>query len=63
MTVFKRGGVYWFEFVLNGVRVRESSKLGNKELARKVEQARRNAMALGSGGVPDGERVRKIKQV
>jgi integrase len=57
MTLFKRGGVYWYEFVLNGVRVRETSKLGNKELARKVETARRNAMALGAGGVPDVPKV------
>jgi integrase len=57
MAVFKRGGVYWYEFVFNGVRIRESSKLGNKELARKVETARRNAMALGAGGVPDVPKV------
>jgi integrase len=57
LTLYKRGGVYWYEFVFNGVRIRETSKLRNKELARKVETARRNAMALGAGGVPDVPKV------
>ena len=57
MSLFKRGDFWWFEFVFNGIRIRESSKLGNKELARKVETARRNAMALGAGGVPDVPKV------
>ena len=48
--LYRRGRVWWFEFVFNGHRIRESSKLRNKELARKVEAARRNAMALGAGG-------------
>ena len=51
LTLYRRGGVWWFEFVFNGQRIRESSKLRNKELARKVEAARRNAMALGAAGV------------
>jgi hypothetical protein len=46
-----------YEFLFHGVRVRESSKLKNKELARKVETARRNQMALGAGGVPDDPKV------
>ena len=51
MTLYRRGDVWWYEFVLNGIRVRESSKLKNKDLARKIETARRNAMALGAAGV------------
>ena len=51
MTLYRRGKVWWFEFLLNGIRVRQSSKLTNKELARKVESATRNAMALSAGGV------------
>jgi integrase len=51
LTLYKRGGVWWYEFLFRGQRIRESSKLKNKELARKVEAAKRNAMALNAGGV------------
>ena len=51
MTLYRRGGVWWYEFVFRGHRIRESTKLRNKELARKVEAAKRNAMALGAAGV------------
>lgn len=40
MAVYKRGGVYWFEFIWNGERVRESTKQGNKVVARQIESAR-----------------------
>jgi integrase len=51
LTLYKRGGVWWYEFVLSGQRIRESTKLRNKELARKVEAAHRDAMALAAAGV------------
>lgn len=56
MGLFRRGRTWWYEFIFNGVRIRESSKLQNKDLARKVEKARRDAMALGSAGVQQAPR-------
>jgi integrase len=37
--------------MFRGQRIRESTKLKNKELARILETARRNALAMGAGGV------------
>jgi integrase len=41
MAPYKRGGVWWFEFVFNGERVGESTKQGNKRVAEQIESARR----------------------
>jgi hypothetical protein len=34
MAVYKRGGVYWYEFLFKGERVRESTHQGNQNTAR-----------------------------
>jgi integrase len=65
VMLYRRGRVWWYEFLFNGVRIRQSTKLTNKELARKVENAKRNAMALGAGGVqhvPDPILVNKAAE-
>jgi integrase len=51
MSVFKRGGVYWYEFVFMGQRIRESANTKNKELAYSIERVRRTAMEESAGGV------------
>ena len=46
MTLFRRGGVYWYDFQVNGTRIRESTGLrkksdaGNAEALRKAELVR-----------------------
>jgi hypothetical protein len=30
MAIYKRGKVYWYKFVFNGTRYRESAKTGNE---------------------------------
>ena len=35
--IYKRGNVYWFQFVYNGVRYRESTGLTHKAEAMRVE--------------------------
>jgi integrase len=55
MSVFKRGGVYWYEFEFMGQRVRDSAHSHNKELACSIERAMRKAMEESAG------RVKKIK--
>jgi len=47
MSVHKRGGVCWYEFVFNGSRIRESTKTNNKAVAREAERARRRELELG----------------
>ena len=50
MSVFKRGSVYWYEFCYNGHRVRESTRLKNKNAALRVETLRRGAPGVRKGG-------------
>jgi hypothetical protein len=44
MSVFKRGGVYWYEFCFGRARVRESSKSASKTLAKNAERTRRREL-------------------
>jgi hypothetical protein len=47
MGVYKRGGMWWFGFTFNGVRIQESAKTKNKRAAEMIEAARRTALAKG----------------
>ena len=51
MSVYKRGGVYWFEFVFREQRIRESTGLSNKKAAIDVEAIRRAELAEGRAGI------------
>jgi hypothetical protein len=58
MALYKRGGVWWFEFVFNGERIRESTKQGNRRTAEQIESARRTQLAKGEVGIKEGvERI------
>ena len=39
--IYKRGGVYWYQFQVNGIRIRESAKTSNKVEALRREAERR----------------------
>ena len=41
MTLYKRGGVWWMEFAVRGIRVRETTSTDKKDLAILAERARR----------------------
>lgn len=45
--IYKRGNVYWFKFVYNGVRYRESTHLTNKTEAMRMEARRKTEIVLG----------------
>jgi uncharacterized protein (DUF1015 family) len=45
MSVYKRGGVYWFHFVVDGHHVQKSTKQGNEQIALRMEQERREYLA------------------
>jgi integrase len=53
MAIEKRGKIYWYSFVWRGERVRESTKQGNKEVARDLMAAHRVRLARGEAGIAD----------
>jgi len=57
MSTYKRGGVYRYKFMWNGVAVRESTKQGNDKVARQIEAAHRTSLAKGEVGIRDKKKV------
>ena len=51
MSVYKRGGVYWFDFWFQGQRLRESTGLTNKTSALRAEAIRKAELAEGRAGI------------
>jgi integrase len=51
MSIYKRGGVYWYKFMWQGKLVRESTKQGNDKIARQMESAHRTSLAKGEVGI------------
>jgi hypothetical protein len=51
VSIYKRGGVYWYKFMWKGELVRESTKQGNDKIARQMEAARKTALAKGEVGI------------
>ena len=51
MTVFKRGGKWWFEFQFMGQRIRESSHSRNKVICERAERKRRLELEEGVNGL------------
>ena len=57
MGVYKRGGVYWYEFSFQGQRIRESAKTSSKTIARDAERQRRRELELGINRIAKRERM------
>jgi len=53
MSLYKRGGVYWYDFRFKGERIQESAHTGNKDAARQIEAAHRVRLAKGEAGISD----------
>lgn len=51
MAVYKRGGVWWYEFHFKGERIRESSQVGNKAVALQIMAGHRTRLAKGEVGI------------
>jgi integrase len=51
MSIYKRGGIYWYKFMWSGETIRESTKQGNDRKARNIESAHRTALANGLVGI------------
>lgn len=61
MAIFKRGNIYWYNFVFNGVHIQESSKQRNPRVARNIEAAHRTALAKGEVGIRERKPVPTLK--
>lgn len=57
MSIFKRGGIYWFHFWFGGVHVQRSTRQGNPRVARQIEAAYRTKLAKGEVGLHEPKRV------
>ena len=65
MALFKRGNIWWYEFLFARRRVRESAKTTSKMVAKLAEQKRRRDLEDGSNGVEDRreERIRTVREL
>jgi integrase len=59
LAIIKRGGIYWYEFMYQGVRYRESSHSTNKEICRRAAAERRRQLELNINSLPE---IRKPKR-
>lgn len=57
MSIYKRGGIYWYKFMWVGKLVRESTKQGNDKVARQMEAAHRTSLAKGEVGIRERSAV------
>ena len=46
MSLYKRGGVWWYKFKFQGQTIRESTHSGRKDLSRDAERTRRRELEL-----------------
>ena len=53
MSMFKRGDVYWYEFVYEGRRYRRTTNVRNQRAAGEIERAFRTALAKGEVGITE----------
>ncbi len=53
MSIYKRGGVYWYKFMWSGKSIRQSTTQGNDKVARQMEAAHRTSLAKGEVGIRD----------
>ena len=57
MSLYRRGGVWWYEFRFNGQRIQESAKTNSKTVARDAERARRRELEQAYNRIPKRERI------
>ena len=57
MALYKRAGVYWYEFVYKGRRYRKSTRVKSQRTAGDIERAFRTALAKGDVGITERKAV------
>jgi hypothetical protein len=63
MAVFKRGNVWWYEFVFTERRIRESAKTSRKTIAVESERNRRLELEKTLSGMSIEKRENRIRSV
>lgn len=61
MSLYRRGEVYWYEFMFNGARIRESAHTNSKTMAKQAEMARRRDLERAINRIPRRERMPLFK--
>jgi integrase len=61
MSVYKRGGVFWFTFVHCGEGIQKSTKQHNRKAAIDIESAYRTALAKGDVGITERKPAPTLK--
>jgi len=62
MAIFKRGGVYYYEFVFSGRRYCKSTKVKNQRDAADIERAFRTSLAKGEVGIVERKKMPTFKE-
>ena len=62
MSIYKRGGVYWFSFVFRGERLQRRTRQGNWQTAKNIEAAYRTALAKGELGILERKPAPPLKE-
>ena len=60
MAVFKRGGMWWFQFFFRNQRIQQSTRQGSRKVALDIQAARRTALAKGEVGLKQMKPVLKF---
>jgi len=55
MTIYRRGSVYWFDFVCKGRRIQRSTRQGNWRVAEQLEAVERSRLSLAEAGIVERE--------
>jgi integrase len=63
VAVYKRGEVWWYEFIFAGKRVRESAMTTSKTVAKEAEKSRRRALERTLVGLPTEQRQNRVRSV
>jgi hypothetical protein len=58
MSLFKRGGVWWYKFYFAGQLIRETSKSTSRTVAKEAERERRRELEAGYNNVKEVRRNR-----
>jgi integrase len=62
MSLYKRGGVYWYGFTFRGERIQASTKQRDRRVARQMEAAHRTRLAKGEVGIVDHKPAPTLKE-
>lgn len=55
MSVYKRGGVYWYEFAFADSRIRDTAKTNSRRLAEEAERKRDLELRINRITKPKGD--------